>query len=120
MNYKRGFSVDLYSKDLGIRTWSSTSVGATMGFLALYEEIDKQLSANQGKVAVIEYTGSDAKPVGKGNTRVPKFKVLGWRSDDSFEFTAEPDATSTWHDKVEETPLDLNGSATVETDEIPF
>ena len=112
MLYKRGFSVDLYSKELGVRTWSSTSAGATKGFLKLYTDLNEQLSANENKVAVIEYLGSDAIAIGKGHSRIPNFKILGWRSDDSFELSAEAE--------FDEVPLELNGSTANETEEIPF
>ena len=112
LEYKRGFTVDLYSKELGVRTWSSTSAGATKGFLKLYTELNEQLSANENKVAVIEYIGSDAITIGKGNSRIPNFKILGWRTDDAFELSAEAE--------FDDVPLELNGSATETEEEIPF
>jgi len=116
LEYKRGFSVDLYTKDLGVRTWSSTSKGVSQGFLALYTALHPQIAENAGKVAVVEYKGSTAVAYGKGNSRIPEFEIQGWRADDSFEATASAS---------EETALDeskTNGSAISqqETEEIPF
>lgn len=116
LKYKRGFSVDIYTKDLGIRTWSSNAKGVSQGFLSLYTALHPEISKNAGKVAVVEYTGSKAVTYGKGSSRIPEFELKGWRADDSFEATT---------DTFEETALDeskTNGSVTLqqETEEIPF
>jgi hypothetical protein len=34
---------------------------------------------------VIEYTGSEAIKIGKGNTRVPQFTLVKWVESDEFE-----------------------------------
>lgn len=77
-DHKKGFSVILYTKQTGKVEWSSTGTGPCMGFDVVFEEIWNGKDANPGKVAVIEYTGSEAIKVGKGNTRRPLFKLVKW------------------------------------------
>lgn len=76
-DYRRGFSVKVYlGPDKGWAEWSSTGTGPCMGFDEFYvAAIQLQRAANQ--VVVANYTGSTAKKVGKGNTRVPNFEVAG-------------------------------------------
>lgn len=76
--YKRGFVVTLYSKELGLVDWSANAYGPCKGFEKIYTEAEKQASANQGKLPVIEYVNSTAEKVGKGNTRVPNFRLVSW------------------------------------------
>lgn len=77
--WKRGFKVDVYSKamfgeDEYIKEWATNSTGATMGIQALFAEYER--TREEGKVPVVEFTGSTPTKVGKGNTTVPNFKIL--------------------------------------------
>lgn len=85
MNYKRGFSVDMFIQEEGLRVFSTTTTGSNIGFENLYTEIHAQQAENVGKFPVIEYTGSEAIKIGKGNTRVPQFKLVKWVESDEFE-----------------------------------
>ena len=85
MDYKRGFSVDLFIQEEGLRTWSTTTTGSNIGFENLYTEIHAQQAENVGKFPVVEYTGSEAIKIGKGNTRVPQLKLVKWVESDEFE-----------------------------------
>ena len=85
MNYKRGFSVDMFIQEEGLRTWSTTTTGSNIGFENLYSEVHAQQAENVGKFPVIEYTGSEAIKIGKGNTRVPQLKLVKWVESDEFE-----------------------------------
>lgn len=76
--YKRGFVVTLYSKELGLVDWSANAYGPCKGFEKIYNECEKAADDNAGKLPVIEYVTSTAEKVGKGNTRVPNFKLAGW------------------------------------------
>lgn len=76
--HKKGFSIQLYTKQTGTVEWSSTGTGPCLGFDAIFEQIWNEKDANPGKVPVIEYTGSEAMKVGKGNTRKPTFKLIKW------------------------------------------
>jgi hypothetical protein len=96
--YKRGFVVTLYSKELGQRVdWSANSYGVCKGFEKIYNEADKAAGDNRGKLPVIEYVNSTPEKVGKGNTRVPNFKLVSWvarpagmNPDAGDEFEPEP------------------------------
>ena len=76
--YKRGFVVTLYSKELGLVDWSANAYGPCKGFEKIYNECEKAVGDKPGKLPVIEYVNSTAEKVGKGNTRVPNFKLAGW------------------------------------------
>jgi hypothetical protein len=77
--YKRGFQVTLYSKELGLVDWSANAYGPCKGFEKIYSEAAKAAPiTNDGKLPVIEYVNSTAEKVGKGNTRVPNFKLVSW------------------------------------------
>ena len=76
--YKRGFVVTLYSKELGLVDWSANAYGPCKGFEKIYNECEKAAGDNGGKLPVIEYVNSTAEKVGKGNTRVPNFKLVSW------------------------------------------
>jgi hypothetical protein len=96
--YKRGFVVTLYSKELGLVDWSANAYGPCKGFEKIYNECEKVGEANIGKLPVIEYVNSTAEKVGKGNTRVPNFKLVSWvarpagmNAEDGLEQWAEPE-----------------------------
>jgi hypothetical protein len=96
--YKRGFVVTLYSKELGLVDWSANAYGPCKGFEKIYNEADKAAGDNGGKLPVIEYVNSTAEKVGKGNTRVPNFKLVSWvarpagmNAEDGLESFAEPE-----------------------------
>jgi hypothetical protein len=96
--YKRGFVVTLYSKELGLVDWSANAYGPCKGFEKIYNEADKAAGDNDGKLPVIEYVNSTAEKVGKGNTRVPNFKLVSWvarpagmNAEDGLEQWAEPE-----------------------------
>jgi hypothetical protein len=76
--YKRGFVVTLYSKELGLVDWSANAYGPCKGFEKIYSEVAKAAGISDGKLPVIEYVNSTAEKVGKGNTRVPNFKLVSW------------------------------------------
>ena len=88
----------LYSKELGLVDWSANAYGPCKGFEKIYNEAEKAGEANMGKLPVIEYVNSTAEKVGKGNTRVPNFKLVSWvarpagmNAEDGLEQWAEPE-----------------------------
>lgn len=91
-DYKRGFSVRVYlGPDKGWAEWSSNGTGPCMGFEALAAKAMPDAANHPDQVLVCSYTGSRAEKVGKGNTRVPQFEILGWidrPSDDADEAPA--------------------------------
>ena len=95
--YKRGFQVTLFSKELSLVDWSANSYGVCKGFEKIYNECEKAAGDNAGKLPVIEYINSTPEKVGKGNTRVPNFKLVSWvarpagmNADAGDEFEPEP------------------------------
>ena len=76
--HKRGFKVTFYNKEIGVAEWSANGAGSNMGLEALYKLAAQGLSANAGKLPVVEYKGSRPEKVGKGSTRVPIFEITGW------------------------------------------
>ena len=98
--YKRGFVVTLYSKELGLVDWSANAYGPCKGFEKIYNEAEKVADDFDGKLPVIEYVNSTPEKVGKGNTRVPNFKLVSWvarpagmNAEDGLEQWAEPEPT---------------------------
>jgi hypothetical protein len=76
--FKRGFIVKFYNKELGTVEWSSNGVGPNIGLQTLYEACAAQRAANPGKMPVLEYTGSKLEKIGKGTTRIPNFTIVSW------------------------------------------
>lgn len=91
-DFKRGFSVMVWlGPDRGWAEWSSNGSGPGMGFEPLYVEAMQQ--KEDGKALAVQYTGSTPMKVGKGNTRVPNFELLGWvdkPADDGDEAEEAP------------------------------
>jgi len=77
-DHKRGFSVMVYLKDRGWREWTTTGSGPKMGLEAVWPQIHNGAAANPGQVAKVKYNGATAQAVGKGQTRVPQFELVGW------------------------------------------
>lgn len=77
-DYKRGFSVMVYIKGYGWREWTSTGSGPKMGLEAVWPSIHNAAASNAGKMAKVACHGSKAQAVGKGQTRVPQFELVGW------------------------------------------
>ena len=77
--HKQAVGFSMFLKELnGFRDLSSVSVGVMKSFKPLLIEILKGKDSNNGKLAVIEYQGSDPVKIGMGNSRVLKLKHLGW------------------------------------------
>lgn len=93
-DFKRGFSIRMWlGPDRGWAEWSSNGTGPGLGMEALAGIVMPQKAENEGKVAVCQYTGSNAEKIGKGSTRVPAFELLGWAdrpADDGDEVEDEP------------------------------
>lgn len=96
--WKRGFNVQVFSKNLfgdePIREFATNTTGAVMGIDLVYNQFEQELSNNQGKVPVVEYTGAQHAKVGKGNTNVPQLKIVKW-VDRPAELSAGEQVTQT-------------------------
>jgi len=94
--YKRGFSVKLFSKPTGVVEWCANQVGANKGFQAIFNECDKLANQHPGKVPIISYDGSTAVKIGAGNTSIPNFSLKNWvtrpAAFDADQANAEADA----------------------------
>lgn len=101
-DYKRGFSVMVYIKDYGWREWTSTGSGPKMGLEAVWPAIHNAAASNAGKMAMLACHGSKAQAVGKGQTRVPEFELVGWKEKPETEQAAP--AASTAAPVAETTP----------------
>lgn len=79
-DWKRGFKVNVYSEQLfgaqPMREFGTSGKGAVMGIQELYKQYEEQKDANTGLVPVVEYKGSVAKKVGKGNTSIPNLVIV--------------------------------------------
>jgi len=89
-DYKRGFSVMVYIKDIGWREWSSNGAGVNRGLGAIWKTIHAQMSDNQGKAAALKYAGSTADTSGKGATRIPNFELVKWMDKPEAETPPAP------------------------------
>ena len=77
--YKRGFSVRMWlGPDRGWTEWSANGTGSCLGFENLAGAAMPQKEDNEGKVLATKYAGAKAEKIGRGNTRVPQFDIVGW------------------------------------------
>lgn len=103
--WKAGISLKFYSPkmfgDEPVRELSSTGTGVCMGLEALYDEYEKSVANNPGKVPVVAFEGAESVKVGKGRTSIPKLKIVKWvdrpaeldsDSDGAPAAAAQPDA----------------------------
>ena len=77
-DYKRGFAVDVFVKDVGWREWSSNGFGVNKGFQTLWGDIEKGFKENPEKCVQIIYEKSVSEAIGVGGTRIPMFTVGSW------------------------------------------
>lgn len=90
--WKRGFAVTLFTRTTGVAEWSSTGTGPCIGFEKIVEEIWNEKDQHPGEVPVVEYTGSEARKIGKGNTRAPNFTLVKWIKRDTIDWTGGGEA----------------------------
>ena len=79
-DWRRGFQVDVFSDSAldGVREFATTATGARMGIGVLYDEYEAEAKAHPNMVPVVEYTGSTAERIGKGNTNIPNLRIVDW------------------------------------------
>jgi hypothetical protein len=77
-DHKRGFSIKLYNKDMGVVEWSANGTGPNMSLEKLWKDIEAGQAVNAGKYPVIEYVDAPAQKIGLGTTRIPNFKITKW------------------------------------------
>lgn len=88
--WKRGFAVTIFTKDIGACEWSSTGTGPVMGLEAIFDEMEAAVTAGgDGSIPILEYIGSTAQKIGKGQTRVPNFKVVKTLAAGKVDFSQD-------------------------------
>ncbi len=79
-DWRRGFKVNVFSESAlgGIREFATTAVGAGKGIFELYDQYEAEAEQHFNQVPVVQYVGSTAARIGKGNTNIPNFKIVKW------------------------------------------
>ena len=79
--HKEGVSVDFYSTKLfgdePVREFCSSQEGSKVFIKQLYDACEEKFGS--GQVPIIKLTGSNKVKMGRGNTRIPTFEVVGWK-----------------------------------------
>jgi hypothetical protein len=77
-NYKRGFWIDLWNRETGIRELSSSAAAVIGPMCEMYYAVEQELPRQPGMVPVFKCVGVE--PVkGKKDTNFrPQFKLTGW------------------------------------------
>jgi len=117
--WKRGFTIDLYDHEVGVRSWSTNGVGNTIGFETLWTELQPILEKNPDSLPVIEYTGCVAKKIGKGSTQIPQFTYKRAAETDPFAEHEEQQQVYEEPEAVIEPALEAQEISESE-EEIPF
>ena len=79
-DWRRGFKLKLFSESAfdGVREFATTAVGAVRGILELYDQYEAEAEQHFNQVPVVQFVGSTAARIGKGNTHIPNFKIVKW------------------------------------------
>lgn len=83
--FKRGFEVNVYSSQLGVREFSSTATNCIAAILQMYETYEASCKTNAGKSPIFECTGVRAIAGMYGTNYEPVFKLSGWAVVPAFE-----------------------------------
>lgn len=80
--HKIGFAIDVVSSKLfgdePVREFSANTFGNLMFIQELYNTAEQSAEFAEGKVPVVQITGSKAQKIGKGTTRIPEFEIKKW------------------------------------------
>lgn len=80
--HKIGFAISVVSNKLfgeePVREFSANTFGNLTFIQELYNKAETAPEFKEGKVPVVQITGSVAQKVGKGNTRIPTFEIVKW------------------------------------------
>lgn len=79
--YKQGFSLKFYSTklfgDMPSRELCTSGAGLIKFVQALYEQTIANFGS--GSIPAVKITGSTKVKMGKGNSRIPTFEIVGWK-----------------------------------------
>jgi hypothetical protein len=93
-SHERAFIATFYNKTMGTVEWSSNSTGSRIGFEDLYKQCSDQYAANEGKLPVLNYVKSEAKKIGQGNTRIPRFEIVSWIAQPAGMYQSDAEFTA--------------------------
>mgnify|MGYP003677192234 FL=1 len=87
-------SIELYLKDEGMFTWTTTAKGPIQGIHVIYSEVVTNAlrePSTEGKIPVLKYTGSEET---SWKSRIPQFEIVKWvdRPADWNEAPAQEEA----------------------------
>ena len=108
--WKRAVSAEIYIHNEGAFTWTTVGVGEKIGFQELMEAVWSEKNNQEGKLPVIQYTGSRKTTF---RTKIPEFKIERW-SERPTEFVSRLISNG------EDTSSELITEAKQSEDEIPF
>jgi len=77
-DYKRAFSIWIYSKEHGSKIWRRFSWGEGQGFNNLCSTFWNDIKANEGKVVHVKYTGATVEKFKVGQAAIPLFEFVKW------------------------------------------
>jgi hypothetical protein len=77
-DHKRAFSVWMYTKEHKGKLWRRFSWGESQGFNALCATFWNDISANEGKVVHVKYTGAKVEKFKVGQAAIPAFEFVKW------------------------------------------
>jgi len=89
--YKRAFSIEVIDEEDGPMDWSGAGYGSCAALEQIFEEIGQEQKEHLDKLPVLRFMGSEAKKIGKGNTRIPQFELLGWCKPDALPWMQNND-----------------------------
>lgn len=89
--HKRAFSIELIDPLNGTMEWNGTGHGSCKAIEKIFEDINKSKSEHPKKIPICKYLHSEAEKIGKGNTRVPIFNIIGWSYPDGLPWLTSND-----------------------------
>ena len=76
--WKRAFSIEMYTSAYGAMLWRNFTWGETQGVNKMLSLIWDDINANAGKVAAFTYTGVEDVNFKVGSSSVPQFTFKAW------------------------------------------
>lgn len=116
--HKIGFAIDVVSSKLfgdePVREFSANTFGNLMFIQELYNTAEQSAEFKEGKVPVVQITGSKAQKIGKGTTRIPEFEIKKWVDRPAELDSGQSELPQTSATSAQPAPV---ATATVEDDE---
>lgn len=95
--HRYGFQIDVTSNkmfgDEPVRQYSENTYGNLKFIEILYNACENNDEFKAGKNPLVKITATPQIKIGKGNTRVPEFEIVGWKGgDDVVQSAPQPKA----------------------------